>query len=119
MSRARLAVAIAVLVVFVVVGGIIIRANQNRGGQNVTFNVTVTGAKSMAPSSLSAHQNDTITINVTSDTDGEVHLHVYDLIFSAKAGQTVSHTFKADKTCGCDIEWESTSTGLGSLTVSP
>jgi hypothetical protein len=119
MSRARLAVAIAVLVVFVVVGGIIIRANLNRGGQNLTFNVTVTGAKTMSPSSLSAHQNDTITINVTSDTDGEVHLHVYDLIFSAKAGQTVSHTFKADKTCGCDIEWETTSTGLGSLTVSP
>ena len=119
MSRVRIAVIIGVLVVFAVVGGLIIRANQHQGGQNVTFNVTVTGAKTMSPSSLSAHVNDTITINVASDTDGEVHVHVYDIKFETKAGQTVSHTFKADKTCGCDIEWETTSTPLGSLTVSP
>jgi hypothetical protein len=119
MSRARIAVVIGVLVVFAVVGGLIIRANQHQGGQNVTFNVTVTGAKTMSPSSLSALVNDTITINIASDTDGEVHLHVYDIKFDTKAGQTVSHTFKADKTCGCDIEWETTSTPLGSLTVSP
>ena len=119
MSRVRIAVVIGVLLVFVVVGGLIIRANQHQGGQQVTFKVTVTGAKTMSPSSLSAHVNDTITINIASDTDGEVHLHVYDIAFETKAGQTVSHTFKADKTCGCDIEWESTGTPLGSLTVSP
>jgi hypothetical protein len=118
-KRARLAIAAGVLVVFVVVGGIIIRANQHQGGQNLTFNLTVTGASKMSPSTLSAHVGDTITINIASDSDGEVHLHVYDIAFETKAGQTVSHTFKADKTCGCDIEWESTSTSLGSLTVSP
>jgi uncharacterized cupredoxin-like copper-binding protein len=119
LSRIRIAMVIAVLVVFAVVGAVIIRAGQHQGGQNVTFNVTVTGAKTMSPSSLSAHQNDTITIHITSDTDGEVHLHVYDIAFETKAGQTVSHTFKADRTCGCDIEWESTNAALGSLTVSP
>jgi hypothetical protein len=118
-SRVRLAIAVGVLVVFAVIGGVIILANQHHGGQTVTFNLTVTGAKTMSPSTLSAHVNDTITINIASDTDGEVHLHVYDIAFDTKAGQTVSHTFKADKTCGCDIEWESTSTPLGSLTVSP
>ena len=119
MSPIRIAVVVGVLLVFAVVGGLIIRANQHQGGQNLTFNLTVTGAKTMSPSSLSAHVNDTITINIASDTDGEVHLHVYDIKFDTKAGQTVSHTFKADKTCGCDIEWETTSTPLGSLTVSP
>ena len=119
MSRARLAVAVGVLIVFIVVGGVIILADQHHGGQNLTFNVTVTGAKTMSPSSLSAHQNDTVTINITSDTDGEVHLHLYDIPFNTKAGQTVSHTFKADKTCSCDIEWESTSHPLGTLEVSP
>jgi hypothetical protein len=118
-SRNRIAVVVGVLAVFVLVGGILIYASRNGGGKNVTFNVTVTGASKMSPSALSAHQNDTITLNVTSDTDGEVHVHVYDIVFAAKAGQVVSHTFKADKTCGCDIEWESTSTPLGSLTVSP
>jgi hypothetical protein len=119
MSRARLAVAIGVIVVFVVVGGVIILANQHHGGRNLTFNVTVTGAKSMSPSTLSANQNDNVTINITSDTDGEVHLHVYDIAFNTKAGQTVSHTFKAVNTCTCDIEWESTSTPLGALVVTP
>lgn len=119
MSRARLAVVAGVLVIFVVVGGIIIRANQHQGGQNLTFNLTVKGATTMSPSTLSAHQNDNITINITSDTDGEVHLHAYDIAFNTKAGQTVSHSFKAVNTCTCDLEWESTSTPLGTLVVSP
>jgi hypothetical protein len=130
MSRARLAIAIGVLAVFVVVGGVIILAGQRHGGRNLTFNVTVMGARSMdctdpfpgnclSPSTLSANQNDTVTINITSDTDGEVHLHVYDIAFNTRAGQTVSHTFKAVNTCDCIIEWESTSTPLGALVVSP
>ena len=119
MSRARILVVAVVLALFAAAGGVLIYETGHHGGQNVTFNLTVTGAKSMTPSAISAHVHDTITINITSDTDGEVHLHVYDIPFDTKAGQLVSHTFKADKTCGCDIEWESTSTPLGSLTVSP
>lgn len=117
MSRNRTAVVVAVLVVFVVIGGVLIFANRSRGGQNVTFNLTVTGAKAMQPSDLSAHQNDTVTINVTSDTDGEIHVHGYDIHFENKAGVVNSHTFKADKTGDFEIEWESTSTHLGRLVV--
>ena len=120
MSRARIIVAAAVVVVFIVAGGVLIYASQHRGGQNRTFDVTVTGAKTMTPSVLQpVHVGDMVTINVKSDTTGEVHLHVYDIAFDAVAGQTVTHTFKADKTCTCDMEWESTSTPLGSLVVSP
>jgi hypothetical protein len=118
MSRNRIAVVIGVLVVFVIVGGILVYAKRG-GGQDVTINVTITGGKTMNPSDLSAHQNDTVTINITSDTNGEMHLHGYNIIFAAKAGQTVSKTFKADKSGGYPIEWESTSTGLGRLVVSP
>lgn len=114
-----MSVIVGVLILFGAVGGILIYTNRSGGGKPVTFNVTVTGATTMNPATLTAHQNDTITINLSSDTDGEVHLHVYDIVFAVKAGQVVSHTFSADKTCGCDIEWESTSHGLGSLTVSP
>jgi len=46
-------------------------------------------------------------------------MHLDESRYNAEAGKTVSHTFKADKTCTCDIEWESTSTPLGTLTVSP
>ena len=118
MNRTRLLIVAVILVLFVAVGGALIYSNSHKG-QNVTFNLTVTRASSMSPSELTAHVNDTLTINVKSDTDGEVHLHIYDIHFDTKAGQTVSHTFKADKTCGCEIEWESTSTHLGNLTVSP
>lgn len=118
MNRYRVPVVVAVVVVFIAIGGILIFANQNAGGKNVTFNVTVTGAKSMSPDKLTAHRNDNITINVSSDTDGEVHLHGYDIHFDTKAGQVVSHTFKAMDTGDFEIEWESTSTHLGHLVVS-
>ena len=118
MSRNRIYIVAAVLVVFVIAAGIVIYTSRHVA-QNVTFDVTVTGAKTMSPSNLSAHQNDTMTINIKSDTDGEVHLHDYDISFDTKAGQTVSKTFKADKTCTCGIEWESTKTTLGQLVVSP
>lgn len=118
MSRNRIAIIAIALAVFVIAGGVLINANRHGGGQNLTLNVTVTGAKSMSPSNLTAHQNDKVTINVTSDTDGEVHLHGYDIHFETKAGQTVSQTFTADKTGNFDIEWESTSAPLGQLAVS-
>ena len=63
MSRSRALIVVAVLVVFFLAGGILIYTSQHHGGQNLIFNVTVTGAKTMKPSALSAHQNDTITIN--------------------------------------------------------
>jgi hypothetical protein len=117
MSRNRIAVVIGVLVVFVLAGGILIYTTRSGGGKPVTFNVTVTRGKTMNPSDLPAHQNDRVTINITSDMDGEVHLHGYDISFDTKAGQTVSKTFKADKSGGFDIEWESTSAPLGRLVV--
>jgi hypothetical protein len=118
MNRYRIPIVIAVLAVFVVVGGILIFNHQNPPGQNVTIDVTVTKASSMTPSDLKANHNDTVTINVTSDTDGEVHLHGYDIHFDTKAGQVVSQTFKAVNTGDFEIEWESTSTHLGHLEVS-
>src|SRR6267378_2310510 len=106
MSRYRFAIVVAVLLVFLAVGAYLLNKTKSSVPQKVTFNVTVTGAKSMTPTELSAHQNDTITINITSDTDGEVHLHGYDIAFETKAGQVVSHTFKAINTGSFDIEWE-------------
>ncbi len=118
MSRNRAYIVVAVLVLFVVAGGILIYTTRSHGGQNVTINLKVTGANKMVPDHPSAHQNDKVTINLTSDTEGEVHLHGYDIHFETKAGETVSHTFTADKTGTFDIEWEKTGTPLGDFTVS-
>ena len=119
MSRYRFPIVAAVLLVFVAVGAYLIFSNKSSGPRNVTFNVMVTSAKSMTPDVLSAHQNDTITINITSDADGEVHLHGYNLAFDATAGQVVLHTFKAINTGSFEIEWEATATPLGELRVIP
>ena len=117
MSRSRIAIVAVVVVAFVVVAGLLIYKNQAGGGRAVTFDVTVTHADTMKPTELDAHQNDMITINITSDTDGEVHLHGYDIHFDNVAGKVTTHTFKADKTGDFEIEWEDTSTRLGHLVV--
>ena len=121
MSRSRVFIVVALVVAFAVVVGVVIYANTRKGApQNLTFTLTVTGGKAMQPSDLKAHQGDHITINVVSDQQGEVHVHEYDIAFEATtAGQTVTHSFTADKTCACEIEWEDTRTPLGTLTVSP
>ncbi len=119
MTRYRTAIVAGALVIFVALGAYLIFGNRSSGGKPVTFNVTVTGAKSMQPSVLTAHQNDTVTINIASDTEGEVHMHGYDLPFDTKPGQVASHTFKAVNTGSFEIEWESTSTHLGELDVTP
>jgi len=117
-NRYRIPIVVAAVVIFAVVGAVLIFANQSAGGKDVTFNVIVTGAKSMSPDTLTAHHNDKVTINITSATDGEVHLHGYDIHFETKAGQVVSQTFKAVNTGDFEIERESTSTHLGHLVVS-
>lgn len=109
----------AVVVVFVLVAGYLIYKNQSGGGQNVTITVTVTHGNSMTPAEWDAHQKDTVTVNLTSDEDGEVHLHGYDIHFDNKAGVVTTKTFKADKTGEFPIEWEDTSTPLGHLVVTP
>jgi len=118
MTRSRTAIVVVLVALFVVVGGVLIYANQSHGGQNVTINLTVTGASKMTPDNPSAHLNDEVTINIKSDTTGEVHLHGYDIPFDCTAGQVTSYTFKADKSGQFEIEWESTSTHLGFLVVS-
>ena len=119
MTRNRLVIVAVILVAFFAVAGYAIYSSPHRGGQNVTVNLMVAGAKSMSPSLLTAYENDNVTINVSSDTNGEVHLHGYDIHFSCTAGQVTSHTFKADKTGSFDIEWETTSAPLGTFMVTP
>ncbi|HZK74871.1 MAG TPA: hypothetical protein VFD88_12815 [Clostridia bacterium] len=119
MIRYRVPIVIGILVVFAAVIAFLISHNSGSGGQNVTVNLSVTHADSLTPPEATIHQNDTVTINITSDTTGEVHLHGYDIPFNTVAGQVVSHTFKAVNSGKFELEWESTSTHLGYLIVNP
>lgn len=114
-----LAIVAVVLVVFLAVGGYLIFARGGSGGKPVTVNVSVTGT-TMDPSTINVHQGDRVTMSVTVDKKEEIHLHGYNIMFTAgKAGDTITHTFTADKTGNFDIEIEDTSTGIGSFVVQP
>lgn len=120
MGALRIVVIAAVVVAFVGVGGYLIFGRSAGGaGQPRTFDVTVNGT-TMTPDRLSVQQNDTVTVNITTDRKEEIHLHGYDVKFEAEgAGDPVTHTFKADRTGSFDIEIEDTGTGIGSLNVNP
>ena len=119
MSRNRAAVVVAAFVVFAVVAAYQVYRSEGGGGKNVAFDVKVTHGDTMQPSDLNVHQNDMVTISITCDTDGEVHLHGYDHAFDCKLGEVTAYSFQADKTGDFEIEWESTSTRLGHLVVAP
>ncbi len=118
MNRTGLLILAAVVVVFLVVGGLLILRSTGGGGTPKTIDLTVTGT-TMQPDNPTAKQNDMLTINVKTDKEEEIHLHGYDIKFAGKPGQTVTKTFKADKTGNFEIEIEDTSQHLGELVVSP
>ncbi len=118
MRGARLYVVIAIVAIFVVAGGVLIFANAGGGGTSRTLNVSVVGDK-MTPDTLNAKQGDKLTINITADREGEIHLHGYDIHFEGKAGEVRSHTFKADKSGTFELEFEASATHLGNLVVTP
>ena len=120
MNRIGGLVIAAVVVVILVVGGILVL--RSTGGSSAgprTLSVNITGSN-MSPAKLTASQNQQITFNMTADKKEEIHLHGYDIKFEVEGpGQTVTHSFKADKTGSFEIEIEDTSTHLGELDVTP
>ena len=109
---------VAVVVAAVIIGaGLIALRNVGGGGQDRTFNVTVSG-NTMTPDTISVKQNDRVTINVSVDRTEEIHLHGYDILKTIQAAGTGVYQFTADKSGSYDIEIETTSTIIGHLVVS-
>jgi hypothetical protein len=107
------------LILFLVAGAFLIFHNLGGGGSPVSLGVSVTNAAAADPPRLAARQGDMITLNVTSDRIGDIHLHGYDIHFQPRPGEVASQTFRADKSGDFDIEWESTHTHLADLVVYP
>jgi hypothetical protein len=117
-ANARLAIVVAVLVIFAAVGAILIFGNQGPPPQQRLIQVAVAGV-TMSPAQLQANEGDTLTLSVSADKYEEIHLHGYDKHFFPSPGQPVTLTFPADKTGNFAIEIEVTSTPLGLLNVKP
>jgi hypothetical protein len=120
MNRIGALLIAGVVVLVVVVGGLLIlRSSGSSAAGAKTLSVNVSGSR-MSPDKLGATQNQQITLQVTADKKEEIHLHGYDIHFEVGgAGQTVTHSFKADKTGSFEIEIENTGKPLGELDVTP
>jgi FtsP/CotA-like multicopper oxidase with cupredoxin domain len=92
--------------------------SSSSSSQQVAFNVRIKGA-TMTPATLTAHQNDNLTVTFTADRAEEIHLHGYNLKFETQPGKPQSKTFKAVNTGSFEIEIEDSSTHLGELDVYP
>ncbi len=118
MRGIRIYVVITLLAVFIIGGGIVIAKQSGGGGARLTVDVSVSGDR-MTPAPVTARQGDTITLNITADRAGEIHLHGYDIHFAGSAGDVRTHTFKADKSGTWELEYEAGAKHLGNLVVSP
>jgi hypothetical protein len=68
---------------------------------------------------LTVNQGDNVTIKITSDTDGELHLHGYDKSVEFKKGAMSELSFVAALTGHFPFELEDTKTEIGALEVLP
>jgi hypothetical protein len=119
MRRDRFLILAVVVAVVLVAGGYLIVRNAGGGGSPRSIALSVTGS-TMTPDTPTAKQGDRVTMTITADKAEEIHLHGYDIHFSAPgAGGSVSHTFTADKSGSFELELEATSTHLGQFQVSP
>lgn len=114
----RVWLAVAVVVVFAVVGAVLVFASQGPPPQPRTFRLQVTGTR-MSPDQVQANQGDTLTITIEADQPEEIHLHGYDKHFFPAPGQPATLTFAGDRTGSFVLEIEASSTPLGTLVVQP
>ena len=68
---------------------------------------------------ITAQKDDTVRIEVRSDTAGEIHLHGYDISKDVEPGGRVRFNFPASIEGVFEIELEETHTQIGELRVEP
>jgi heme/copper-type cytochrome/quinol oxidase subunit 2 len=68
---------------------------------------------------ITVNKDDTVRLEVQSDTAAEVHVHGYDISKDVEAGGSVKFNFKADIEGVYEIELEETHTPIGQLSVEP
>ncbi len=77
------------------------------------------GGQVVGPDRFSFTVGDEVSIWFLSDTDEEVHVHGYDLIFTAKADVPVEIALVAEATGIFEVELETSHTKLFDLEVTP
>lgn len=76
------------------------------------------GGQVVGPGRIAVPTGSEVSVWVLSDTDDEVHVHGYDLLFPLKAGVPLEIAFTADVPGIFEVELESSHTPLFELEVS-
>jgi hypothetical protein len=118
MRRRRTGTALSLLAVGLVALSGCTASSGPCGPATLTLNVTVTD-NGMDPSDLQACRDQDVTIVIDSQTDGEFHLHGYDIGQPLTAGQEATVEFTADVAGQFIIErhGETDEAEIGVLTV--
>lgn len=84
------------------------------------FDLVVRGGRLVSgPTVVKVEQGDDVTLNVTADTNDELHVHGYDLHAKTRPGETQSFHFVANRTGRFGIELHHSGAELGALEVYP
>lgn len=96
------------------------QANSSATTTIKTFTLAVKNNKLVSgPDSLTVNQGDTVSIIITSDVAGELHLHGYDKAVEFKKDTPATLTIVANLTGRFTYELENTKTEIGALEVLP
>ncbi len=88
----------AIISIAVALTALLTAACEDREPQNVAFDMELLGGELSGDSLLSVNQDDTVTLNWTSDVPVLVHLHGYDIELAVAPGATEPMRFTADAT---------------------
>ena len=92
------------IIIVAVLAASVVAACQDREPQDLSFTMTIEGGELAAEeSTITVNQNDTVTIDWTSDLPLLVHLHGYNIETQLAPGETGTMSFEADATGRYDI----------------
>jgi hypothetical protein len=121
---AALAALVVAVVLFIVLSG---GSDSDNGSQSRTFAFELAHGKAVGgEKSVSATQDDHLTVTLKTDVPAELHVHGYELSKDIDAGQEGSIAFTADATGEFEVEAhplvhgeEKAGVALATLTVNP
>jgi hypothetical protein len=117
LTRAVIVIAVLILIL----GGLffMLRPKTQAGApQDKTFDLSIKGGE-MSPAEISVHEDDRVTLRVSSDTPMEFHLHGYDVEQKVEPGRKAELHFEADVTGRFEMEDHESEKDLGTLQVRP
>ncbi len=111
---------ILIALIVVLLGGLffVLRPEKSAVPRERTFDLSIKGGE-MSPDEVSVHEDDRVTLHISSDKPMEFHVHGYDMEQEIKPGAPADLHFRADLTGRFEMEDHESERELGVLQVRP